>query len=60
VAVSLTSVLEFGFPPLGGSAPPPNTLVRRRMNVLFPHPESAATPITTVFEHDTRMVVAVG
>ena len=27
------------------------------MNLLFPHPGSAATPITTVFEQDTRMVV---
>uniref|UniRef100_A0A0A9FUT8 Uncharacterized protein n=1 Tax=Arundo donax TaxID=35708 RepID=A0A0A9FUT8_ARUDO len=53
------SVLESGFPPLGSAAlPPPSTLVRRRMNVLFPHPESAASPITTVLsapaEHDTR------
>jgi hypothetical protein len=50
--------LDSGFPPLGGSTPPPSTLVSRRTNVLFPHPESAASPITTVLlpaaEHDTR------
>ncbi len=49
VVVSLISVLESGFPPLGGVAAPPNTLVNLRINVLFPQPESAAKPITTVF-----------
>lgn len=48
VVVSLMSVLESGFPPLGGSAAPPNTLVSLLMKVLFPHPESAANPMTTV------------
>jgi hypothetical protein len=57
VVASLLSVLESGFPTRGGSAGSPNTLVRRRMNVLFPHPESATSPIATVLsavEHDTR------
>lgn len=49
VVVSLMSVLESGLPPLGGSAAPPKTLVNLLMKVLFPHPESAAKPITTVF-----------
>jgi hypothetical protein len=61
VTVSLMSVLESGFPPLGGSASPPNTLIRRRRNVLFPHPELAASPITTVLfaaaEQDTRLLL---
>lgn len=47
-------VLESGLPPLGGSAAPPNTLVKRLMKVLLPHPESAARPITTVFSPDTE------
>ncbi len=49
VVVSLIRVLESGFPPLGGVAAPPKMLVNLRMNVLFPQPESAAKPITTVF-----------
>jgi hypothetical protein len=55
VVVSLISVLESGFLPFGGTAAPPNTLVSRCMKVLFPHPESAARPITTGLstEHET-------
>src|SRR3569832_1793949 len=33
-------------PPRGPTTSPPKMLVRRRMKVDFPHPESAATPIT--------------
>ena len=40
-------MLLSGFPPSGGVALPPNRLVMRRMNVDFPHPESAARPIIT-------------
>jgi len=32
-------------PPRGPTTSPPKMLVRRRMKVDFPHPESAATPI---------------
>ncbi|MFS7928038.1 hypothetical protein Hanom_Chr04g00316221 [Helianthus anomalus] len=42
------SVFESGLPPFGGEAAPPNTLVNLLMKVLFPHPESAASPITIV------------
>ena len=47
-------VFESGFTPLGGSAAPPKTLVRRLMKVLLPHPESAARPITTVLSAETE------
>lgn len=59
VVVSLMSVLESGLPPLGGSAAPPKTLVNLLMKVLFPHPESAAKPITTVFsaEHAISLLL---
>ncbi|KAK6137247.1 hypothetical protein DH2020_028994 [Rehmannia glutinosa] len=46
-----------GFRPFGGSAVPPNMLVRRRMKVLLPHP--AAKQITTVSlsaEHEISVV----
>ena len=41
------SVLLSGFPPSGGVALPPNRDVMRRIKVDFPHPESAARPMTT-------------
>ena len=47
MVVSDTSVLLSGFPPSGGVALPPNRDVMRRMKVDFPHPESAARPMTT-------------
>lgn len=50
VVVSLIKVFESGFPPLGGSAAPPKTLVSLLIKVLFPQPESAAKPITIVPE----------
>lgn len=43
------SVLESGFPFFSGSALPPKTLVNLLMNVVFPHPESAPSPMTSVF-----------
>lgn len=36
-------------PPSGPTVSPPKMDVSRRMNVDFPQPESAATPITTTY-----------
>mmetsp|Transcript_6980 Transcript_6980/g.42765 ORF Transcript_6980/g.42765 Transcript_6980/m.42765 type:complete len:119 (-) Transcript_6980:58-414(-) len=48
VVMSEIRELESGFPPFGGFGSPPKMEVMRRMKVDFPHPESAASPITTV------------
>jgi hypothetical protein len=50
-------VFDSGLPPSGADALPPNRDVMRRMNVLLPHPESAASPMITGPSRPARVTI---